>query len=171
MNKAIITLICIVGSLVIATLVLMGSFTNIAPTKVEDNKTTPKETQPATITPNNTNTPSSINNAPDTATTSPTDTEPEPVSTTHEIDYTNTGFAPSNLSVKIGDTVIFNNNSSGSMWIASDPHPTHTLYPEFDQKKSVAKDGSYTFIFDKEGTWGYHNHVNATRKGTVTVTK
>lgn len=165
MNKAIITLICIVGSIAIATPILMGSFVDMTPKETAENKTTP--TGKASTT-----TPNVVNNTPNTATTTtPTDAEPEPVSTTHEINYTNTGFTPSNLSIKVGDTVIFNNNSSGSMWIASDPHPTHTLYPEFDQKKSVAKDGSYTFIFDKEGTWGYHNHVNATRKGTVTVTK
>jgi len=69
------------------------------------------------------------------------------------------------------------------MWVASDPHPAHTGYdgtslaqhcatgstPSFDECSSVAKGSSYSFTFNKSGSWGYHNHANHSYAGTVVV--
>lgn len=82
-----------------------------------------------------------------------------------------TGFAPSPVTVKAGTTVTFVNESSGQMWIASDPHPVHTLLPGFDELKSVGKSGTYQYTFIKVGTWTFHNHMNPSVKGTVVVTQ
>ncbi len=92
-----------------------------------------------------------------------------PAPQTYTVTYTNSGFDPATVNVKAGDTVQFINNSSSTMWVASDPHPTHNLYPEFDQKASVSTGGRYSFTFDKLGSWGYHNHKNPSSKGTVVV--
>ena len=89
-----------------------------------------------------------------------------------EVDYSATGFLPATITVKKGSTVKFVNKGTGPMSVASNPHPTHTDYPGFDQWKSEFKDKSeYDFTFDKAGTWGYHNHVNPTDVGTVVVTQ
>jgi plastocyanin len=86
------------------------------------------------------------------------------------VNYTNSGFSPKTITIKKGDAVTFVNESSGGMSVASDPHPTHTDYPEFDQFKSPEKgQKSYTFVFDKVGSWGYHNHLNPSMVGTVVV--
>lgn len=60
------------------------------------------------------------------------------------------------------------------MWVATDPHPDHTAYPEFDVLR--ANGGKYpeprndfSFTFDKVGTWTYHNHTNPTDKGKIIV--
>ena len=90
---------------------------------------------------------------------------------TATITYSDTGFSPQSLTVKMGTPVTFINNSSGPMWVASAPHPQHTDYPEFNQLKSVEKGGEYTFTFDKVGTWKYHNHMNASSFGSVTVSE
>lgn len=87
------------------------------------------------------------------------------------VHYTNNGFSPTPVKIKLGDTVTFINESDGPMWVASNPHPTHTDYPSFDELTSVDAGGVYKFTFDKIGTWGYHNHMNHTQTGTVTVTK
>lgn len=87
------------------------------------------------------------------------------------VQYTDTGFVPKELTVKVGTTVTFTNGSAGVMWVASAPHPTHTIYPEFDQKMSVDAVGTYEFTFTKVGTWKYHNHVKATDSGMVIVTE
>jgi plastocyanin len=87
------------------------------------------------------------------------------------VTYTDTGYAPKSVTVKKGSIVTFVNESSRSMWTASDVHPTHLLLPGFDQKTSVVKDGTYEYTFEKVGTWTYHNHVNPTDKGTVVVTE
>lgn len=83
--------------------------------------------------------------------------------------YTDAGFSPKQLTVKKGDTVSFINQSSGAMWVASAVHPTHQVLPGFDQKKSVAKGGTYVYTFEKVGTWQFHNHMSPEMTGSVAV--
>lgn len=85
------------------------------------------------------------------------------------VNYTDNGFSPASITVPKGATVMFNNNSSNPFWVASNPHPTHTDYPEFDAKKDISVGSSYDFTFTKTGTWGYHNHLNPSEGGTVIV--
>lgn len=87
------------------------------------------------------------------------------------VTYTDSGFAPDPLTVKIGTTVTFVNESSRGMWVASAVHPTHQLLPGFDQLSSAVKGGTYEYMFVKVGTWKYHNHVNPTDTGSVVVTE
>lgn len=99
--------------------------------------------------------------------------------------YTDEGFSPKDIVVPLGATVTFVNQSSEDMWVASAMHPAHTAYsgtslsehcPDtantaFDECAAVADGGSFSFTFNKEGNWKYHNHSNASRFGSVTVTK
>jgi len=87
-----------------------------------------------------------------------------------EVTYDGENFSPASLTVKAGDVVFFKNDSSGSFRPASDPHPSHTDYPGFDSKNPVAAGSRFEFKFTKVGTWGYHNHLNPSSKGTVIVT-
>ncbi|KKT43481.1 MAG: Plastocyanin [Candidatus Wolfebacteria bacterium GW2011_GWE2_44_13] len=87
------------------------------------------------------------------------------------VTYTATGFSPAPLTVKIGETVMFKNESVNPMWVASAPHPAHTDYPEFDAMKAIMPGESYSFTFNKIGTWKYHNHMNATQYGSIMVTE
>ena len=87
------------------------------------------------------------------------------------VTLTNTGFAPSPVTVKVGTTVTFVNESTAIMWVASDPHPAHTILPEFDAKAGINRGGTYEYTFAKVGTWTYHNHLNPSAKGTVVVTE
>ena len=108
-----------------------------------------------------------------TATEIPTTTtsteSAEPTTESMMVTYSDTGFSPTSLSVKVGDTVTFQNESSKDMWVASAPHPTHTAYPEFDAKADTTAGGSYMFTFTKAGTWKYHNHLNPSMTGTIIV--
>jgi len=84
--------------------------------------------------------------------------------------YDGLNFIPSTIVVNKGDSVTFINSTTGKMSVASNPHPSHTDYPEFDQYKSSAKGlTSFTFVFDKVGVWGYHNHAAPNIGGTITV--
>ncbi|MBI4067234.1 cupredoxin domain-containing protein [Candidatus Gottesmanbacteria bacterium] len=85
------------------------------------------------------------------------------------VNYTDDGFSPKSVSVKVGTPVTFINQSSTPMWVASAPHPQHTDLPGFDQLKSVEKGGEYTYTFQKAGNWKYHNHLAASNFGSVTV--
>lgn len=88
----------------------------------------------------------------------------------YQIIYTNQGYSPSSLQVPLGARVSFVNNSDIPMWTASDPHPTHTDYPAFDAKADFLKGQSYTFVFTKTGTFGYHNHERSIDRGIIRVT-
>ncbi len=83
--------------------------------------------------------------------------------------YSSSGFAPATLTVSVGGTVSFMNGSNTNMWVASDPHPIHNDYPDFDAGRGYAPGDTYEFTFTKTGTYGYHDHLNPTRGGTIVV--
>ncbi|OHA17378.1 MAG: hypothetical protein A3G52_03755 [Candidatus Taylorbacteria bacterium RIFCSPLOWO2_12_FULL_43_20] len=84
--------------------------------------------------------------------------------------YTKEGFNPKSITVNKGQTVRFINESATPMSVASNDHPTHNIYPEFDQYKTDARGKSvFDFTFDKTGEWQYHNHLQANHEGTVIV--
>jgi plastocyanin len=89
--------------------------------------------------------------------------------TSYEVLITSSGFIPSTLTIKIGDTVTFVNKDSKPHWPASDPHPTHTNYPGFDALRPLKTGESYSFTFTKQGAWGYHDHLNPSLRGTIIV--
>ena len=85
------------------------------------------------------------------------------------VNYTDSGFSPRTITINKGQSVRFVNNSDRLMWVASDFHPTHNIYPEFDADKGVPSGSFYEFKFEKLGTWNYHDHLNASKIGTVIV--
>lgn len=86
-----------------------------------------------------------------------------------EITYDGKAYTPSQLTIKNGDVVVFKNASTGSFWPASAPHPQHTNYPELDPKASIGAGQNWQFKFTKTGTWGFHDHLNPTAFGRITV--
>lgn len=101
----------------------------------------------------------------------------------HEILYTDAGYVPSELNIKVGDTATFINQSSNGMWTASAMHPSHMVYSgtslqehcpdkrnaSFDQCRSSQPGEVWEFTFNKAGTFGYHNHVMPSHFGKITV--
>ena len=80
------------------------------------------------------------------------------------------GFIPKRYDPNLLATA-FPGGSGAKVWIASDPHPVHTAYPGFDSHTDIGAGESFSFTFDKVGSWGYHNHLNSTVRGTVVVTE
>lgn len=88
------------------------------------------------------------------------------------VTYDVNGFSPKTITIKKGETVVFQNKTGKPASVASNDHPTHLLYPEFDQYKTDQRGkDEFRFTFKKVGTWGYHDHLNATVGGTVVVTE
>ncbi len=81
----------------------------------------------------------------------------------------NSAFFPAELKIKKGDTVVWTNFDSSPAWPASAFHPTHQVYPGFDALKRINTGESYSFTFDKAGSWKYHDHLNPTSAGVVEV--
>lgn len=78
-------------------------------------------------------------------------------------------FNPSKVFVKQNDVVSFNNVGKEDHWPASDIHPTHTIYPEFDPKKGIKPSEKWQFKFEKAGVWRFHDHLNPAISGEITV--
>ncbi len=79
------------------------------------------------------------------------------------------GYQPTQVTVRKGDSVKFATILNSDFWPASDPHPTHSLYPEFDPKHQLTSSEGWTFKFNNAGVWNYHDHVNANLRGEIIV--
>lgn len=90
-------------------------------------------------------------------------------SQTQVIEMTPSGFVPNSITVDEDATIIFLNKDSKPRWPASNVHPTHDLYPEFDPQKPVAPSASWTFKPKKPGEWKYHDHLLPHIRGMLTV--
>ncbi len=90
-------------------------------------------------------------------------------SATFRVKVTDKGFEPSKFQINQGDTVVFENVSKNDVWPASDIHPTHNIYPEFDPRKHIKPGESWSFKFDKAGNWTMHDHLKPSSHGLITV--
>ena len=88
--------------------------------------------------------------------------------TTSSVSITSSGFEPATVKIKAGTRVVWTNKSGGPVTVNSDPHPTHTLWPFLNLGK-FDDGGSVSVVFEKPGTYTYHNHFNPEQKGTVVV--
>ncbi|MBI5614194.1 cupredoxin domain-containing protein [Candidatus Gottesmanbacteria bacterium] len=78
-------------------------------------------------------------------------------------------YIPNSLTVKKGTKVVFFNATSVARWPASNLHPSHLMYPEFDPKEPVLPGKSWDFVFGKIGTWEMHDHLAPYITGVITV--
>lgn len=85
------------------------------------------------------------------------------------VTYDGNSFSPETLTINVGDTVTFRNDSSTEVWPASDDHPTHTNLSGFDPQRGLEPGEDYSFTFEESGDWGYHNHLSPGQTGIVIV--
>jgi plastocyanin len=71
----------------------------------------------------------------------------------------NFAFNPPDLEVKVGDTVTWTNQDSAP----------HTVAGDAFQSGELATGGTYSFTFDKAGTYVYKCGIHPTMTGTVVV--
>jgi len=154
--------------------------TDSAPTPSED-KNENDETASATPTEETLSPPQEKTPPPPAKETAVPPSPPEP--TTHQVMSTDSGFSPKTLTIKKGDRVTFTNESASKTWPASAMHPTHTVYPGssiqkcgtteassiFDACRGLASGETYTFTFNEQGNWKYHDHLSPARTGAISV--
>lgn len=80
------------------------------------------------------------------------------------------GFSPSEFSIKVGERVDFVNTSTVTeYWPASDLHPTHDLYTQFDPREPILPGSTWSFVFVKKGQWRMHDHLHPDKRGKIIV--
>lgn len=112
-------------------------------------------------------------------TTSSTTTAPKPAvkkTTTpavpkvsaYTISYTDTGFSPTVIEVKLGSTITFVNNSSRELSIASTDIGGFGV-TLLNQKGSINRGGTFKVTFTGTGTWNYMNRLWQRDGGNIIV--
>ncbi|HUQ85822.1 MAG TPA: hypothetical protein VM077_05855 [Candidatus Limnocylindrales bacterium] len=87
------------------------------------------------------------------------------------------GFSSSMLTIPLGSTVTFEIEGKQMHWPASNDHPTHENYPEkggclgskLDACRGLQKGEKYSFVFDKKGAFGMHDHLLASSTMVIRV--
>jgi len=78
------------------------------------------------------------------------------------------GFEPVTINIQAGEKVVWINKSGELAAVNSDLHPTHLIYPQLNIS-SIPNGKAVFLVFDKQGTYKYHNHLNPSQTGTVVV--
>ncbi len=91
------------------------------------------------------------------------------LSTTTTVYKTPWGYFPYKIEIALGTEVTFKNLTRQYMWPASDLHPTHDAYQEFDPQGAIDPYAEWSFTFDQRGVWSYHDHVAAQLTGRIAV--
>jgi len=85
------------------------------------------------------------------------------------IEVSKDGFSPNEVTILKGDVVFFISTGEEAHWPASNIHPTHEIYSEFDSRKPIKVGEEWSFRFNKEGQWTFHDHLNPQFTGVITV--
>lgn len=78
------------------------------------------------------------------------------------------GFSPQTITIKAGETVNWENEDTADHTVNSAPHPQHTDYPPLNLGV-MASGENKSLTFTKAGTYKYHDHLNPSLFGSVTV--
>ena len=82
---------------------------------------------------------------------------------------TNEGFEPREFTIVRGTVVTFSTTRDKPFWPASNIHPNHEIYPEFDPERSLSPTQEWSFTFERTGTFGLHDHLRAYFNGVIHV--
>lgn len=86
-----------------------------------------------------------------------------------EIILSDRGFAPKVVFIRQGAVVAFHTSRGKYYWPASDPHPIHSDYGEFDAGRALHAGESWKFGFNRVGVWRYHDHLAPQFSGVIVV--
>lgn len=85
------------------------------------------------------------------------------------VKITSSGFSPKDITIKIGESVTWMNEDSESHQVNSAVHPTHQLYPPLNTVGLLKQGAKKSLSFPEAGTYKYHDHLNPSLTGSVTV--
>ena len=111
----------------------------------------------------------SSNNSNSNSNTNSSSTNANVNSTQNTVLYVQDNFLPQVLQVKVGATIHFINQSDSDLQVVSDPHPAHSILPDFNAQRAYEKGEVYSYTFIRPGTFPYHNESNTAKTGLIVV--
>jgi len=97
------------------------------------------------------------------------DSKALPAQENAHIILTERGYEPREVTIVRGGTVTFSTELEKPHWPASNLHPTHEIYSEFDPKRPLESNEEWSFSFTKVGAHNFHDHIRAYFTGTIYV--
>lgn len=95
-------------------------------------------------------------------------TEGSQMSEKNNVTITASGFSPKEIIIKVGEDVTWMNSDAIDHTVNSAPHPTHTAYLLLNLD-AIKPGKKKSLTFPKAGTYKYHDHLNPSLTGSVTV--
>ncbi len=86
---------------------------------------------------------------------------PSPV--IHNVSIVNFAFSPTSITVRKGETIVWTNKDSTPHTVTGGTNGDINSLP-------LSQNQTYSFAFDKTGTFSYHCKIHPSMKGTITVT-
>src|SRR3989344_3667849 len=90
-------------------------------------------------------------------------------SETKIVKMTPNGFDPQEVTIDVNSSVLFVNQDKVQRWPASNVHPTHDIYPEFDPKEPIEPGKDWVFKPKRAGTFKFHDHISPHFRGVLIV--
>lgn len=84
------------------------------------------------------------------------------------VKITSSGFTPQNITIKAGEPVVWVNEDAVDHAVNSAVHPTHQLYPRLNLG-TIKPGDEKSLTFPDSGSYKYHDHLNPSLIGSVTV--
>ncbi len=84
------------------------------------------------------------------------------------VTLTEEGYRPE-ITIKKGTMVTFKSELDKPFWPASNLHPSHEIYSDFDPGVPLNADETWSFVFNRVGQWQMHDHIRSYFTGTITV--
>lgn len=85
------------------------------------------------------------------------------------VKMTSAGFEPASPQIVLNQEVCWKNDDAQDRWPASNIHPSHEIYPEFDPGDHIKPGDTWCFTFYQEGIWQFHDHLLPEFGGVVVV--
>lgn len=90
------------------------------------------------------------------------------VTTPINASVTPNGFDPNTVSIRLGQTIVWTNYDTKGHDIVSTPNKLDPILVGF-KSPVMLQNQTYSFVFDKTGTFTYHDSLNPNFSGTVVV--
>ncbi|HEY6736282.1 MAG TPA: cupredoxin domain-containing protein [Candidatus Saccharimonadia bacterium] len=86
------------------------------------------------------------------------------------VNITAQGFVPATITIARGQAITWTNSDTAPHGVSSDPYPRNNGLPGLNSANPLLTNNSFTYVFDKTGTFTYHDQQNPLKVlGTVHV--